>query len=145
MEKMLNANIEGQVRQVLKEMREPVEILLFTGNAETCEYCDQTRQLLEEVVPLSAKLSLRVLDLVESAALAEQYHVDKTPEIVLAGKDGQDYGIRIAGIPAGHEFTSLIHSLILVSRRDSGLSDSTRNFLKSLQKPVHLQVFVTPT
>jgi glutaredoxin-like protein len=145
MEKMLNQSVAQQVRQVLNEMREPVEILFFTSAAETCEYCEQTRQLLEEVVPLSPKLSLKVMDIGEAAALAEQYHVDKTPGIVLTGKDGHDYGIRIAGIPAGHEFTSLIHSLVLVSRRDSGLTETTRAFLKSLQKPLHLQVFVTPT
>jgi glutaredoxin-like protein len=148
MSKLLNVEIEQQVRQVLKEMREPVEILLFTSASENCEYCEQTRELLEEIVPLSNKLSLQVYDITAAAELAGQYHVDKTPGIVLAGRQGSqriDYGIRIAGIPAGHEFTSLIHSLILVSRRDSGLSEATRGFLKSLQKPLHLQVFVTPT
>ena len=54
-------------------------------------------------------------------------------------------GIRYAGIPSGHEFSSLIHDLILVSGRDSGLGQETRNFLKSLDSPVLLQVFVTPT
>jgi len=148
MTKILNQGIEQQVRQVLNEMVEPVEIFLFTSASENCEYCEQTRELLEEIVPLSAKLSLQVHDISAAAELAEQYHVDKTPGIVLAGRQGSqtiDYGIRIAGIPAGHEFTSLIHSLILVSRRDSGLSEATRGFLKTLQKPLHLQVFVTPT
>jgi alkyl hydroperoxide reductase subunit AhpF len=50
-----------------------------------------------------------------------------------------------SGIPAGHEFGSLIHDLVLVSGRDSGLSQKARNFLAGLRKPVHLQVFVTPT
>jgi hypothetical protein len=39
----------------------------------------------------------------------------------------------------------LIHDLVLISGRDSGLSEQTREFLSSLDKPVHLQVFVTPT
>jgi alkyl hydroperoxide reductase subunit AhpF len=148
MTKILNPDIENQVRQVLKEMVEPVEILYFTSTAESCEYCGPTRDLLEEIVPLSKKLSLQVFDLDQSAELAGQYHVDKTPCIVITGKLGErltDYGIRIAGIPAGHEFTSLIHSLVLVSKRDSALSHETRYFLKTLQKPLHLQVFVTPT
>ena len=145
MAKIIDPGIENQVRQVFKEMREPVEILFFTSAAEGCEYCAPTRDLLEEIVPLSDMLRLKVYDIVEAATLAEQYHVDKTPEIVITGRQGLDYGIRIAGIPAGHEFTSLIHSLVLVSRRDSGLSAATRDFLKLLQKPLHLQVFVTPT
>jgi alkyl hydroperoxide reductase subunit AhpF len=74
--------------------------------------------------------------------------VDKVPGLVLAGRDGDqilDYGIRYAGIPSGHEFSSLIHDLVLVSGRDSGLREQTRAYLAKLDKPVHLQVFVTPT
>jgi alkyl hydroperoxide reductase subunit AhpF len=66
---------------------------------------------------------------------------------VIAGREDDriiNYGIRLAGIPSGHEFSSLIQDLILVSGRDSGLSQPTRDFLKNLTEPVHLQVFVTP-
>lgn len=68
--------------------------------------------------------------------------------MVIAGRDGDqilDYGIRLAGIPAGHEFSSLVHDMILVSGRDSGLDSRTRAFLAGLEQPVLLQVFVTPT
>jgi glutaredoxin-like protein len=67
---------------------------------------------------------------------------------VIAGVDGDqilDYGVRFAGIPSGHEFSSFIHDLILVSGRDSGLSAKAREYLKALDQPVLLQVFVTPT
>ncbi|MBP1700991.1 MAG: glutaredoxin-like protein, partial [Chloroflexi bacterium] len=47
--------------------------------------------------------------------------------------------------PSGHEFSSLINTLVVVSNRDSGLDQQTRDFLSKLDKPVHLQVFVTPT
>lgn len=96
-----------------------MQILLFTSTTENCEYCEPTRQLLEEIAPLSDKLSLAVYDIVEASALAEQYHVDKTPGIALAGAQGEDFGIRIAGIPAGHQFTSLIYSLGRLVSRDS--------------------------
>ena len=66
-------------------------------------------------------------------------------ELARDGDVRTDYGVRFAGIPSGHEFSTLIHDLILVSGRDSGLSPETRAFLKGLEKPVHLQVFVTPT
>ena len=56
-----------------------------------------------------------------------------------------DFGIRYAGIPSGHEFTSIIQDVLLVSGRDSGLNDQTRSFLKDLKDPIHMQVFVTPT
>jgi len=53
--------------------------------------------------------------------------------------------VRLAGIPSGHEFTSFIQDIILVSGRDSGLNPQTREFLKGLEKPILLQVHVTPT
>ncbi len=146
-EKLLNQDITAQVKEVFNQLKQPVEVLFF-GRKEGCDYCDDTLQLVQEIVDLSDTLGLQVYDLDEDASLAEQYHVDKTPGFVLAGKDGDqltDYGIRYAGIPSGHEFSSLIHDLVLVSSRDSGLDQKTRDFLQDLKEPVLLQVFVTPT
>ena len=39
----------------------------------------------------------------------------------------------------------LITDILLASERDSGLSAETREYLKTLKEPLHLQVFVTPT
>jgi glutaredoxin-like protein len=147
MAELLNEDVRGQIREIFEQLKEPVQVLFF-GSEKDCEYCDDTRQLVEEVTSLSDKLNLSVHDLDKEPQLAEQYRVDKVPGLVLAGRDGDqilDYGIRFAGIPSGHEFSSLIHDLILVSGRDSGLNEQTREFLSRLDKPIHLQVFVTPT
>jgi len=148
MEKMLNKQIEEQVREVFAELKNPVRILFFESKQGDCEYCEPTQQLLNEVVELSDYVSLSVFDIEEDKALAEKYHVDKTPATVIAGLDGEeilDYGVRLLGIPAGHEFTSLIRNIIMVSSRDSGLSSETRTYLSKLQKPIQMQVFITPT
>lgn len=149
MEKMLDENIRQQVREFFEALEKPVQILFFGADDKSvCQYCEETRQLLSEVCELSEKLELKVYDLNENRELAAQYKVNAVPTFVILGKDGDtvtDYGIRYKGIPAGHEFTSLVNSILIVSRRDSGLSKETREFLKTLDKPVHLQVFVTPT
>jgi len=148
MAKLLNESVTSQVKGMFDEqLKQPVEVLFFGGD-QYCEYCDDTLQLLEEVTAISEKLNLQTFDLQADQTVAQQYLVDKTPGFVLAGRDGDqiiDYGIRFYGIPSGHEFSTLIHDLILVSSRDSGLDASTRQALKELDKPVHLQVFVTPT
>lgn len=146
-EKLLNAQIIGQIQEVFANLKEPVQVLYF-GQEKGCEYCADAYQLLEEVTAISDRLHLEIYDIDGDAEIAQQYHVDKAPGIVIAGRNGdqnQDYGIRYAGIPSGHEFSSLIHDLVNVSRRDSGLSKETREYLKTLDKPVLLQVFVTPT
>ena len=147
MEKLLNDEIRQQVSEYFQQLKEPVQVLFF-GKKTDCEYCDDTHQMVDEITSLSDKLSLIVHDIDEDHALAHQYKVDKAPGIVINGLDGDqvlDYGIRFSGIPSGHEFSSLIHDMILVSGRDSGLSPQTKDFLKDLEQPVHLQVFVTPT
>jgi glutaredoxin-like protein len=144
---LLSDDIIQQVEDVFGQLQKPVEVLFF-GSKEDCQYCDDTLQLVTELTGISDKLGLSVYDAAQDAEIARQYKVDKFPGLVIAGRDGDqilDYGIRYAGIPSGHEFSSLIHDIILVSGGDSGLGQETRSFLKSLDSPIHLQVFVTPT
>jgi glutaredoxin-like protein len=104
--------------------------------------------LVQQVTAISDKLTLSVYDLEDDVEIARQYNITMAPGLVIAAQDGdqiKDFGVRLAGIPSGYEFSSLIQDLILVSSRDSGLSATTRQALKELNKPVLLQVFVTPT
>ena len=147
MTNLLNDDVRSQVSEAFTELREPVQILFF-GSKEQCEYCDDTLKLVEEIASLSDKLSVQTFDMEADPEVAENYNVSLTPGLVIAAEsdDGPvDYGVRYAGIPSGHEFSSLIQDLLLVSGRDSGLNEQTREFLANLKEPVYLQVFVTPT
>jgi len=147
MAQLLNDDIIKQIREVFDQLQNPVHIMFF-GSKDNCAYCDDTRQLVEEVAAISDLISIEIYDTEADGDLAAKYNVDKAPGVVIAAKEGDqvtDFGVRLAGIPSGHEFTSLIQVIILVSNRDSGLNPQTREFLKGLDKPVLLQVFVTPT
>ncbi len=147
MGKVLNDSIVNQIKEFFAELKEPVQILFF-GSKENCDYCDDTRQLLEDLAGTSDKLSLSIHDLQDNKDAATKYNVDKAPAIVIAAKDGDqisDLGIQFAGIPSGHEFSTLINDIVIASKRDSGLSGKTREFLKNITQPLLLQVFVTPT
>jgi len=147
-ETMLDEKIRAQVKQIFTGLNQPVTVLFFGSNEENCEYCAQTQQLMEELVDLSDKLALIAYNTDEQPEVAAQYHVEYVPGIVMVSPDGEtfkDYGIRFAGVPAGHEFTSIIRDLLMISLGDSGLSKENREYLASLDKPLHLQVFVTPT
>ena len=147
MEKVLNDQIVKQIQEAFAEVKEPVEVLLF-GSKENCDYCNETRQLLEEVTALNDRLSLSVYDVQDNADVASKFNVTNAPGIVIAAKDNaevKNLGIQFSGIPSGHEFSTLINDILIVSRRESGLDEKTRQYLKNLDKPLHLQVFVTPT
>jgi len=147
MDKFLDQPMQEQLKKIFGELVHPVKIVLFTTK-QNCVYCEQIESLLREVTELSEKLSFASHDIAENEELAHKYGVNEAPVFVLLGENkGKelDYQIRFYGMPGGHEFTSLINDLMLVSSRDSGLQPETRKFLKGLTQPVHLQVFVTPT
>ena len=57
---LLNDQIRNDVREMLSELANPVSLVVFT-QADQCEYCDETRELAEEVAALSEKISVEVL------------------------------------------------------------------------------------
>ncbi len=79
----------------------------------------------------------------KDAEKARELGVDKVPATVVVGPSGNR--VRFYGMPAGYEFANLIEDVLLVSSDDSGLSDASREKLRAIDKPVHLQVLVTPT
>lgn len=146
MSNLLNNEVMDQVKEAFQDLEEPVRILFFDGS--NCQYCQDTKQLVEEVAAISELITIEKFHLEEDPESAEKYNIDKAPGLVIASQDGDqisDYGIRYAGIPSGHEFSSLIQDLLIVSSKKAGLSPETVEFLEDLEEPVHLQVFVTPT
>jgi alkyl hydroperoxide reductase subunit AhpF len=57
----------------------------------------------------------------------------------------KDYGIRFLGISAGYKFVSLIGSIELASRGESGLSEEIWAALGPLRDDIHIQVFIALT
>jgi glutaredoxin-like protein len=147
MDKVLSGQITQQITDLFAELKQPVQILFF-GSKTNCEYCSETQQLLEEVTALNSNLGLKVYDIQADQEVAKQFNVIGAPAIVIAAKDGsdvRDLGVQFSGIPAGHEFGTLVNDILMVSKRESGLKEQTREFLKKLDKPLQLQVFVTPS
>lgn len=119
-----------------------VKIVVFTQEFE-CEFCKDTRELVEELAQTSPKLKAVVLDFSKDKEKTEEFNVDKIPAIALVGN--RDYGIRFYGIPSGYEFMALIEDIIDVSTGKTKLSPQTKEKLKKISKPIHMQVFTTPT
>jgi glutaredoxin-like protein len=115
---------------------------MFTQEFE-CQYCAETRQLVEEVADLSDQLEAEVYDFVADKDAVKEYGIDKIPAVAVIGE--QDYGMRFYGIPSGYEFTSLLEAIRAAAGGEPDLSEETRAYLSELTDPVHIQVFVTPT
>jgi len=140
---LLRDNLEQQVTIVYFTQEQPSMELPVHVQVSPCEYCTETEQLLRELSELSDKLNLEIYDLVKDRERAEQLGITEVPALALIGD--KDYGIRYYGIPSGYEFSTLLDAIINISKRRTKLADSTKEILASIEEPVQIKVFVTPT
>jgi alkyl hydroperoxide reductase subunit AhpF len=117
--------------------------VLFVPGREECVYCEDVRQMLEELAALSNKIKLTIHEFAESREAAAKMAVDKIPGIVVRGPANR--AIKFYGIPSGHEFPGFIESIVDVSRGKVELAQETVKRLKKLKQDVTIQVLVTPT
>ncbi len=139
----LDQQAQNEIKKRFATLVSPVKIINFTQSLE-CQYCKETRQILEELAALSDKITLEVYNFISDKEQVEKYHIDKIPATVIASEE-IDYGIRYYGIPSGYEFASLLESIEMVSTQSHELSDEVAEKVKMISEPVHIQVFVTPT
>ncbi len=142
--RLMDKDTQDQVRNLLAAVQSPVTIHMFTQDFE-CGYCKETRQIAEEVTELSDQVTLQIHDFIKDQSLAEDMGIDKIPALAINGTNDRDFGIRFYGIPSGYEFTSLLEAILAVGTGENELDAKTVEFLESIEDPLHIQVFVTPT
>jgi glutaredoxin-like protein len=139
----LEKDVREQVQKSLEDLNKSVNITFFKEESG-CQYCGETKQLLTELSELSDKINLKVMDFTENKTDAEKFGVDKTPATVIA-TDDKDYGIKLYGIPTGYEFSTLLQAVKMISTETVEVPEDMVTQIKKIDKPVHLQVYVTPT
>ena len=149
---------QNHLRESFAEMERPVRLLFFTQTID-CDTCAQTRQILDELPPLSDKITIEEVNFVLDGDRAKEYGIDRVPAVAIAYEDVRvdvlgapgapgvikDSRIRFLGTPAGYEFISLVQAILLVGGRESILSADNRARVTGVAQPVRIQVFSTPT
>ena len=147
---LLSPADQQALRDAFLQLSRRVRLLFFTQTIG-CETCVQTREILDELPPLSDKVVVEEVNLVLDKEKAAQFGVDRAPTIALLYDDPEPNGgprdsrIRFLGTPAGYEFASLVHAVLLVGGRASALGPGSLEKLAAVDKPLTLQVFTTPT
>lgn len=139
----IDEKLRNEISKQLADLNRDVKLVMFTQEIE-CMYCRETRTLLEELVQTSEKLKLEVFNFIIDKEKAEELGIDKIPAIAIMEGE-KDFGIRYYGIPSGYEFASLLEDIKMVGTGQVELSDDLIEKVKSIDKDVHLQVYVTPT
>ena len=95
---MLDANMQGQLKQYLANLREPVELV---ASLDDCEKSAQTRELLTQIAGLHEKVS---------ASFGGSN--TRVPSFDIVRASDPSRSVTFAGLPMGHEFTSLVLALL---------------------------------
>lgn len=95
----LESTIKTQLQSYLQMLREPIMLIASQDNSAGSI---EMKELLEEVTSMSDKISLRFDDNARKPSFA----------VKRAGEHKTEMGVRFAGIPMGHEFTSLVLALL---------------------------------
>ena len=113
--------------------------------AQNNESLKVTQELLEELVEISPKLSLHVLDVNgDGAEAARNMGIEQIPAIVLG--DDPEGRVRFYGAPVGNEFPTILTGIEAISQQAPMLQDYVMVAAQQyIDEPVHLRVFVTPT
>ena len=94
---MLDANIKTQLKAYLEKLRTPIELVASLDDSAAAQ---EIRGLLSDIAGLSDKVGVR-----EDGVAARR------PSFAV-GRPGEAARISFAGLPMGHEFTSLILALL---------------------------------
>jgi alkyl hydroperoxide reductase subunit AhpF len=145
---LISTGDQARLRDEFAKMTRPVDLLFFT-QAVGCETCHLTRQVLNELTPLSDKITIQDVNFVLEGETAAKYGIDRVPAIAVTYVDGEetkDSRIRFLGTPAGYEFISLIRAILLVGGgRPFDLSQQGHGRVTAVDQPITMHVFTTPT
>lgn len=126
---MLDSQIKNQCQQYFELIENPVEIVASIGDDEHSKQLDE---FLNEIVSLSSKLSL------------SKAKLGRTPSFGLH-RLNEESRIFFAGIPNGHEFTSLILAILQVGGRTIKEDPNVLEAAKAMTGSFHFETYVSLT
>jgi len=139
---MIDKQTIDYTKETFKKLESEVKLYLFTTKMH-CLYCNEVEKLIDIISSLSNLIKVIKCECEIDSIEARKFGIDKHPAIVLHGKE--EYNIRYFGIPGGYEYGVLIEDIVDVSLGKTDLSKEIVDSLYKINKPIHIQVFVTPT
>jgi alkyl hydroperoxide reductase subunit F len=123
---MLDATLTEQLAAHLTRVRQPIELVASLGDDAKSRELDE---LLTEIAALSDQITL-VRD-----------GDDARRPSFLIRRAGSDVAVRFAGIPMGHEFTSLVLALLQVGGHPPRIDDSAAETIRGLDGDYRFEVY----
>ncbi len=124
---MLDATMTNQLKQYLANLREPIELVASLDDSEKSA---KTRELLNEIAELH--------DLVTASFDGTN---ERKPSFVIRRASDATKWVRFAGLPMGHEFTSLVLALLWAGGHPPKIDADLIEQVRSLEEDFEFEMY----
>ena len=125
---MLDSTLKAQLQQYLGLLRQPIRLIASVDQSQASA---DTLDLLNTIVELSDKVILDV-----------NGHDVRKPSFLVA-REGSDSGVRFAGLPLGHEFTSLVLALLWTGGHPPKVDAAVLDSIRAIDRDLSFEVFMS--
>ena len=127
---MLDATMKQQLGAYLANLRNPIELQVSVNGSDKAR---ELEELAREIAELHKDISV---------AVTEDEINGRSPVMTVA-KAGQPARVTFAGVPLGHEFTSLVLALLQAGSHPSKEDQALQDQAKSLTRELNFEVYVS--
>jgi len=128
---MLDANIKNQLQAYFEKLTQQIDIV---ANLDDSAASREMLELLEDIAGLSSRI-----------ALEQRRDANERAPSFSLNRPGENIGVRFAGIPMGHEFTSLILALLQVGGHPPKVEADVIEQVKSLAGEFRFETYISLT
>ncbi|MEK4148778.1 alkyl hydroperoxide reductase subunit F [Robertmurraya sp. FSL W8-0741] len=126
---LLEADIKAQLAQYLQMMEGDILLKVSAGDDQVSH---DMLALVDEISSMSSHIKV------------EKTTLERTPSFSV-NRIGEDTGITFAGVPLGHEFTSLVLALLQVSGRAPKVDPKVIEQVKKIEGEFHFESYISLT
>jgi NADH-dependent peroxiredoxin subunit F len=126
---MLDASLKEQLQAYLQRVVAPIELV---ASLDESPKAGEMKELLHEIAALTDKITV-----------VEKYDDEERKPSFAINRAGTDVGVRFAGIPMGHEFTSLVLALLQVGGHPIKFDDAVIEQIKNLEGDFEFEAFIS--
>ena len=124
---MLDANLKTQLDAYLKNIVSPIDISVSSDSSPKGQ---ELMVLASEISQLSTQISLQAVQ------------AQRSPSMGIAAV-GETPRIHFAGVPMGHEFTSLVLALLQTGGHPSKVAPELQQQVRDLQGEYHFETYIS--
>ncbi|MGK5070443.1 alkyl hydroperoxide reductase subunit F [Janthinobacterium sp. RT4P48] len=126
---MLDATLKTQLKSYLEKVVYPLELVASLDDSAKAR---EMKELLQEIVLLSDKITL--VERLEAGVRTPSFSINRA---------GSDIGVRFAGVPMGHEFTSLVLALLQVGGHTIKFDEAVIEQIRNLDGDYEFETFIS--